>query len=72
MATVFLARGAAPIVRTELGGNALQSRSVSGCHCETNDSSVAILLSYGTACVLLAGDAKAREEHIANRCYTRP
>ncbi len=40
---------------------------------ETNDNSVAILLSYGTARVLLAGDAEAREEeYMANRCYTRP
>ncbi len=30
---------------------------------ETNDNSVAILLSYATARVLLAGDAEAREEH---------
>ena len=30
---------------------------------ETNDNSVAILLSYATARVLLAGDADAREEH---------
>jgi beta-lactamase superfamily II metal-dependent hydrolase len=29
---------------------------------ETNYNSVAILLSYGTARVLLAGDAEAREE----------
>jgi hypothetical protein len=29
----------------------------------TNDNSVAILLTYGTARVLLAGDAEAREEH---------
>jgi len=29
---------------------------------ETNDNSVAILLTYGTARVLLAGDAEAREE----------
>jgi hypothetical protein len=28
---------------------------------ETNDNSVAILLTYGTARVLLAGDAEARE-----------
>jgi hypothetical protein len=34
---------------------------------ETNDNSVAILLSYGTARVLLAGDAEAREEeYMAN------
>jgi hypothetical protein len=57
LAMVLLASGAAPIVRTELGGNALQSRSASGCHCETNDSSGDILLSYGPACVLLASDA---------------
>ena len=30
---------------------------------ETNDNSVAILLSYATARVLLAGDADAREKH---------
>ena len=29
---------------------------------ETNDNSVAILLTYATARVLLAGDAEAREE----------
>src|SRR5918994_4741543 len=29
---------------------------------ETNDNSVAILLTYGTARILLAGDAEAREE----------
>jgi putative transposase len=28
---------------------------------ETNENSVAILLTYGTACVLLAGDAEARK-----------
>jgi competence protein ComEC len=34
---------------------------------------VAILLTYGAARVLLAGDAEAREEeYMANRCYTRP
>jgi hypothetical protein len=27
---------------------------------ETNDNSVAVLLNYGTACVLLAGDVKLR------------
>jgi competence protein ComEC len=29
---------------------------------ETNDNSVTILLTYGTAHILLAGDAEAREE----------
>jgi beta-lactamase superfamily II metal-dependent hydrolase len=29
---------------------------------ETNDNSVAILLTYGTARVMLAGDAEAKEE----------
>jgi competence protein ComEC len=38
---------------------------------ETNDNPVAILLTYGTAHVLLAGDAEARE-YIANGPYTRP
>ena len=39
---------------------------------ETNDNSVAILLTYGTARVLLAGDAEAREEeYMANSPYTR-
>jgi competence protein ComEC len=40
---------------------------------ETNDNSVAILLSYGTARVLLAGDAEAKEEeYMANGPYTGP
>jgi competence protein ComEC len=40
---------------------------------ETYDNSVAILLTYGTACVLLAGDTEAREEEcMANGPYTRP
>ncbi len=33
---------------------------------------MAILLSYGTARVLLAGDAEAREECMANGPYTGP
>jgi competence protein ComEC len=38
---------------------------------ETNDNSVAILLTYGTARVLLAGDAEAREEeYMASGPYT--
>ena len=36
---------------------------------ETNDNSVAILLTYGTACVLLAGDAEAREEEYVAAPY---
>jgi competence protein ComEC len=40
---------------------------------ETNDNSVAILLTYGTARVLLAGDAEAREEeYMAVGPYTGP
>jgi competence protein ComEC len=40
---------------------------------ETNGNSVAILLSYGTARVLLASDAEAREEeYMAKGPYTRP
>jgi competence protein ComEC len=40
---------------------------------ETNDNSVAILPTCGTARVLLAGDAEAREEeYMANSLYTRP
>ena len=38
---------------------------------ETNDDSVAILLSYGRARILLAGDAEAgEEEYMANGPYT--
>ncbi|MCA1848881.1 MAG: MBL fold metallo-hydrolase, partial [Actinobacteria bacterium] len=40
---------------------------------EANDNSVAILLSYGTARVLLAGDAEAKEEeYMASGPYTGP
>jgi competence protein ComEC len=40
---------------------------------ETNDNSVAILLTYGTARVLLAGDVEAREEeYMAGGLYTGP
>jgi competence protein ComEC len=40
---------------------------------ETNDNSVAILLTYGTARVLLAGDAEANEEeYMANGPYAGP
>jgi competence protein ComEC len=38
-----------------------------------NDNSVAILLSYDTARILLAGDAEAiEEEYMANGPYTGP
>lgn len=40
---------------------------------ETNDNSVGILLTYGTARVLLAGDAEAKgEEYMATGPYTGP
>jgi competence protein ComEC len=40
---------------------------------ETNDNSMAILLSYSTARVLLAGDAEAREEEfMVSGSYARP
>jgi beta-lactamase superfamily II metal-dependent hydrolase len=40
---------------------------------ETNDNSVAILLSYATARILLAGDAEAREEeYMVGGPYTGP
>ena len=40
---------------------------------ETNDNSVAILLSYARARILLAGDAEAREEeYMASGPYTGP
>jgi beta-lactamase superfamily II metal-dependent hydrolase len=39
---------------------------------ETNDNSVAILESYCTARVLLAGDAEAKEQkHMVGGSYTR-
>ena len=41
-----------------------------GLFSETNDNSVAILLTYATARVLLAGDAEAREEHMTSGPYT--
>jgi beta-lactamase superfamily II metal-dependent hydrolase len=39
---------------------------------ETNDNSVAILLTYSTARILLAGDPETRDEYIASGSYTRP
>jgi competence protein ComEC len=40
---------------------------------ETNDSFVAILLTFGAARVLLAGDAeKKAEEYMSNGPYTGP
>jgi hypothetical protein len=38
---------------------------------ETNDNSVAVLLSYGTARVLLAGDAEVGEEYMASGAFRR-
>lgn len=44
-----------------------------GLFSETNDNSVGILLTHGTARVLLAGDAEAKsEEYMANGPYTGP
>ncbi|HEX2729072.1 MAG TPA: ComEC/Rec2 family competence protein, partial [Rubrobacteraceae bacterium] len=44
-----------------------------GLFSETNDNSIAILLTYGTARILLAGDAEAKEEeYMANGPYTGP
>ena len=44
-----------------------------GLFSEINDNPVAILLTYGTACILLAGDAEANEEeYMANGPYTGP
>ena len=39
---------------------------------EPNDNSVAILLTYGTARVLLAGDAEASEDYMVSGSYARP
>jgi beta-lactamase superfamily II metal-dependent hydrolase len=40
---------------------------------ETNDNSMAILLTYGTAGVLLAGDTEARKrEYMASGPYMEP
>jgi competence protein ComEC len=44
-----------------------------GLFSEINDNSEAILLTYGTARILLAGDAEANEEeYVANGPYTGP
>ena len=44
-----------------------------GLFSEINDNSVAILLTYGTARILLAGDAEANEEeYMAHDPYTGP
>jgi competence protein ComEC len=39
---------------------------------ETNDNSVAILLTYGSARILLDGDAEVREEDMASSPSPRP
>jgi hypothetical protein len=60
---VLVLGGALPDVTAPLPGELFS---------ETNDNSVAILLTYGTARVLLAGDAEAKEEeYMANGLYTR-
>ena len=41
---------------------ALPTEAEGGLFSESNDNSVAILLTYGTARILLAGDAEANEE----------
>ena len=38
----------------------------------SHDNSAAILLTYGTARVLLAGDTEVSEEYMASGTYTRP
>jgi competence protein ComEC len=44
-----------------------------GLFSEINDNSVAILLTYGTARVVLAGDAEVvEEEYMMSGSYTRP
>ena len=49
------------------------SEAEGGLFSETNDNSVAILLTYGSARILLAGDAEAKEEeYMANGPYTGP
>jgi competence protein ComEC len=59
---------------TDVGGNPdVITRPPGELFSETNDNSVAILLSYGTARILLAGDAEAKEEeYMANGPYTSP
>ncbi len=39
---------------------------------ETNDNSVSILLTFGTARVLLAGDAEKGEEYMSSGSHTGP
>jgi beta-lactamase superfamily II metal-dependent hydrolase len=49
------------------------SEAEGGLFSETNDNSVALLLTYGSARVLLAGDAEANEEeYMASGPYTGP
>ena len=50
-----------------------RSRTSKAVTFEINDNSVAILLTYGTARILLAGDAEANEEeYMADGPYTGP
>ena len=58
-------------VRTDVIGPPTDAEG--GLFPETNDNSVAILLTYGSARVLLAGDAEAKEEeYMAGGLYTGP
>jgi beta-lactamase superfamily II metal-dependent hydrolase len=81
----LVARGTA-ILREEAGGTSTEDVSgmrydviapptdaEGGLFSEINDNSVAIMLTYGTARILLAGDAEANEEeYMANGPYTGP
>jgi competence protein ComEC len=42
-----------------------------GLYSETNDNSVALLLTYGTTHIVLTGDAKARKEEHRRAVRTR-
>jgi hypothetical protein len=55
--------------RASSGRNA--SLPPGGLFSETNDNSVTVLLTYGTACVLLVDDADAKEEDTWRAARTR-
>jgi len=64
--------------RTDWGGVRMDvisppSEAEGGLFSESNDNSVAVLLTYGTARLLFAGDAEEKaEEYMANGPYTGP